>query len=313
VINCKLDPSNVYYLFGDAGVSWDAFALVCAHPEWIDAKDAADDGGILLAEKPPIISGRSGRFEPVPDGVLWPEDLGTFVVPNVGFQEFPEQQNISRSGRVLPYGSNMGPNGDRMLCTVIDFALRIVPTQARDVWFNSIIDLVQTLSQRIRIGSVWFDHWGSHATLQQIRDMGVSSDQLTLRAEHFMGFLRMAYNGRVKMLPPKDSDHISLTKTGALVLGTAQETMSGETVALVELMRLSRSADLKRFINPLKGTIRGRDSDDVARCIIGAHYIVQDTVVDELANTKKKRAIRKRQIAVDNSDSGQIVRVSREW
>jgi hypothetical protein len=304
VANCKLDPRNTYYLFADAGVSWDAFSLVCAHPEWVDAKDSAEDGGKTLDEnRPPP---RSGRIEPEAD-VVWPEDLGTFIVPNVGQSNFFEQSNLPRTGRIQPYGSNMDPHGGMMLCTVYDFLLRIVPARGRDVWFNSVIDIVQTLSRNIRIGSVWFDHWGSHASLQQIRDMGVPSDQVTLRAEHFMGFLQMAYNGRVRMLPPRDEDHISITKTGALVLGTAQETMAGETIGLVELMRLSRSADLRKFTNPLKGTIRGRDSDDVARCIVGAHYVVQDTIVDELANTKKKRNIRKRQFTATDFDIGHVV------
>jgi hypothetical protein len=70
---------------------------------------------------------------------------------------------------------------------------------------------------------------------------------------------------------------------------------------------LSRSADLRKFTNPLKGTIRGRDSDDVARCIVGAHYVVQDTIVDELANTKKKRNIRKRQFTATDFDIGHVV------
>jgi hypothetical protein len=200
-----------------------------------------------------------------------------------------------------------------MLCTVIDFALRIVPTNSRDIWFNSIIDIIASLRSRIKIGSIWFDHWGSHSTIQQIRDMGIAADMVSLRMEHFMGFLRMAYNGRVKLLPPRDEDHVTITKTGSLVLGTAQETMAGETTGLVELMRLSRSADLKKVFNPNKGAMRGRDSDDVARCVIGVHHVVQDTVVDDLANTKKKRAIRKKGMAMDNANMGTIYHSKRIW
>lgn len=311
---CKLDSQNTYYLFGDAGLTWDAFALVCAHSEWVERKDVIPEGSIEKIDNPkgpvpPHI--RSGRIEPEMD-VLWPEDLGTYVVPNVGPNGPMTDYRFANSGRILP-ADGVGQHYGMMQCTVIDFAVRIVPTVAREIWFASILDIITVLSKRIRIGSVYFDHWGSQSAIQQIRDSGIQADQMTLRAEHFMSFLKGAYNGQVKMLPPKEEDHISITKTGALVLGTAQETMAGETIALVELMRLSRSANLNKFINPNKGTVRGRDSDDVARCIVGVHSLIQDLHVDELANTKKRRAIRKRQTADEDIVSGSIFQSKKSW
>jgi hypothetical protein len=190
----------------------------------------------------------------------------------------------------------------------MDFAVRIVPTADRDIWFNSVVNIVENLQKKIRIASVMFDRWNSESTIQQLRTMGLMASTVTLRSEHFMSFLTMAYNGRVRMLPPAPEDVVGITDTGALVIGTPQEHMHGQSVVLVELLKLNRSVDLRKFINPKKGQVRGRDSDDLARCYVGAHYMVQDSVVDEMANQKGKLARRKNQMASDMSSFGQIVR-----
>jgi hypothetical protein len=141
--------------------------------------------------------------------------------------------------------------------------------------------------------------------------MGILAQQVTLKAEHFMGFLRMAYNSRVSLLPPRPEDMVGLSDKGNLIIGVPQEQMDGRSVALVELLKLSRSPDLRKFFNPNKGKIRGRDSDDLARCYIGVHYLIQNSIVDE-TDTKKKRARRKRQLATDTPLVGTVAR-GRSW
>jgi hypothetical protein len=113
------------------------------------------------------------------------------------------------------------------------------------------------------------------------------------------------------MLPPQEDDRVTVTDSGNLIIGSQQETMSGEGIALVELMKLSRSPDLKKIYNPNKGRVRGKDSDDMAHCIVGLNTIIQNSIVDDLANTKKKKSVRKRLNATENPMSGTIFKGKR--
>jgi len=324
--HCALDHTNTYYIFGDAGLTWDSFALVCAHPEWIDASEFSnaevlDENGVPV-KKPQQSPPGAGRVEPSTGwDVVFAEQMGSFMGANIpvgadGAMIKESQANrrramtamdVQNTGRI-PY-DHMG----EMLCTVVDFALRIVPTVDRDIWFNSVVDVVESLQKKIRIGGVAFDHWNSESTIQQLRTMGILARKVTLKTEHFMGFLRMSYNGRVKLLPPDQRDTVGLTDTGALVIGTPQEEMQPSSVALVELLKLTRSPDLRKFYNPKKGQIRGKDSDDLARCYVGAHHLVQDSIVDEMANQKRRMSIRKRQIATDSGSVGQVYQGRGQW
>jgi hypothetical protein len=313
-----LDHVNTHYLFGDAGLNFDSFALVCAHPKWVSSKDLEDtegEGGLLLP-----LSGGRGRVEPFdPLDVVYAEDMGTFMggdfaMGGDGAMIIDAQEQRRRAVQAWQTTPAMAAPYDHkgeMLCTVIDFAVRIVPTQGRDIWFNSIVSIIEQLRKRIRIAGVGFDHWSSIATIQQIRSMGILSQQVALKAEHFMGFLRMAYNSRVSLLPPSPEDMVGLSEKGNLIIGVPQEQMEGRSVALVEMLKLSRSPDLRKFFNPNKGKVRGRDSDDLARCYIGVHFLIQNSIVDE-TDTKKKRARRKRQLATDTPLVGTVAR-GRSW
>ena len=264
-----------------------------------------------------------GRIQPQSDfDMVLAETQGTYVRPKTykGL-ELPVSADHSLIQQAQDYRNRSDRNSanelvgvrsydhrGEMLCTVMDFAVRIVPTADRDIWFNSVVNIVEALQRKIRLASVMFDRWNSDSTIQQLRTMGLMSDKVTLRPEHFMAFLTMAYNGRVRMLPPAPDDVVGISDTGALIIGTPQEQMHGRSVVLVEMLKLTRSPDLRKFYNPKKGQVRGRDSDDLARCYIGAHYMVQDSIVDEMANQKSKLARRKNQMASDMSSFGQIVR-----
>jgi hypothetical protein len=314
--HCELDHVNVYYLFFDAGLTWDSFGMVCAHPEWLPVEDF--EGSIEGPDGQPLpkalrsAPGR-GRVRPNADQVIFEGDDGYFLKGNSA--DIPILNNtLSEIGREMKYNQLARTGGrpyDHMgevLCTVIDFSFRIVPSQDRDIWFNSVVSIVEGLQRKIRIAGVAFDHWNSEATIQQLRNMNLLTTKVALKPENFMGFLTMAYNGRVKMLPPAKGDILGLTESGALMVGTPQEDMSGQSVALVELLKLSRSTDLRKIYNPKKGQVRGRDSDDLARCYVGAHYLVQDSIVDELSESSKRNAIMKRQMATEASSFGGVVR-----
>lgn len=315
--DCVLDHVNTHYLFFDAGLNFDSFALVCAHPKWVSSKDLEEEGaseGLL-----PLSGGR-GRIEPFdPYDVVYAEDVGTFMgaelpVAGDGAMIIDAQEQRRRSiqqWQTTPAMAAPYDHKGEMLCTVVDFAARIVPEQGRDIWFNSIVTIIEQLRKRIRIAGVSFDHWNSVATAQQIRSMGILTQPIVLKMEHFQGFLRMCYNSRVSLLPPKPEDMVGLSDKGNLIIGSPQEGMDGRSVALVEMLKLSRSPDLRRVFNPNKGKIRGRDSDDLARCLIGVHFLIQNSIVDE-TETKKKRVRRKRQLASDTPLAGIVAR-GRSW
>jgi hypothetical protein len=325
VEECKLNHVNPYYLFGDAGLNWDSFGLVCAHSEWLNVEefentDVGIDGEPIAFRRP--APGR-GRVEPIDQySVVFSEDLGTFLGANLpvgadGDMIREAQTNRRRMASYFTASNKAGARPydhmDEMLCTVIDFAVRIVPTRERDIWFNSVVNIVAEIQKKIRLAGVAFDHWNSESTIQQLRTMGIIATKVQLGPVHFMNFLRMTYNGRVKLLPPSVEDTVGITDTGALVIATPQEQMAGQSVALVELLKLTRSPDLKKFFNPKKGQVRGRDSDDLARCYVGVHHLIQDSVVDNQANMKRKMNIRKRIAASDTGSVGVVVAGKGSW
>lgn len=322
---CALDQVNTYYIFGDAGLSWDSFALVCAHPAWVRADtletEGEDEDGERQRKLTEGAHGR-GRVEPFTQfDVVMAEDMGTYMGSGLSvgadapiiMSAQENQRRMLQAFATTPSGSIPYDHRGEMLATVIDFAVRIVPTNERDIWFNAVVNVIEQLRKKVRIAAIAFDRWNSESTIQQIRSMGIMATKVTLKPEHFMGFLRMTYNGRVSLLAPRTSDMIGLTEKGSLVVGTPQEQMEGRSVALVELLKLSRTPDLRKFHNPNKGKVRGRDSDDLARCFIGVHHLVQNSIVDELAETKKRRAVRKRQVATDTSMVGLNFRGPANW
>jgi hypothetical protein len=136
--------------------------------------------------------------------------------------------------------------------------------------------------------------------------MGVPSFKVGLKSEHFMSFLAQAYNDQVSMLPPEADDLFSITDSGTPLIGKDAELMSGPGVGILEMITLERSPDLKKVLAPAKGSVRGRGSDDVARCMIGANAIVKDSVVDNLSNTGRKREISKRLHATGSNNRPRV-------
>ena len=307
--HCGLDHINNHYLFVDAGLTWDAFSLVSAHPEWIPETYVREmsEANRLTVEEGFVSVYDSDNYQRVS------RDNG-FILPNTAESiiRTRESEELGRLNAREGANSLSGQPYEHMnevLCTVIDFAFRIVPTQTREIWFDSIIKIVRKLKTRIRIAAVCFDQWNSEPSIQQIRSMGIQSYKVRLNPENFMSYLNLAYTGRVRMLPAAVTDRVAVKESGGLILGTLQEEMTGEGIALVELLKLSRSPDLRKFTNDSKGVTRGRDSDDVARCIIGANYLVQNSIVDDTQNTqKKKRTLKKRLAATENIMGGGFYR-----
>jgi len=303
---CALDTVNNYYIFGDAGKSFDTFSLAGGHPVWLPIDSVQD----AVEETSGDSSGRI--LPPAPDGVMWPEELGTVMRPDRGgdFDYISKMNNerlrLSQHGVSTPASGPSYDHKGEVLCTEVDFCVRIIPEVDKNVWFDSIIKIIEKLSKQIKINTVCFDRWNSISTIQQIRNMQIQSHEVTLKITDFLRFRDMLYNGRIIMLPPNEDDMVNVNEDGRLIIGSAQETMTAHGVVLVELMKLSRSKDLKQIFNINKGKIRGKDSDDVARCVMGLHHIIQDSVVDHLSGTKKRKELKKMLTATESSMSGSI-------
>ena len=278
---CEQDYQRNHYIFVDAGKTRDSFALAATRPAWINARPI---NLAVSSNNPARIQprGRQGGFylERIP------QNPGQLL-------QRPDGSIIDR----LAY-----EHQGQMLVSELVLATRIVPTSARDIWFQSIVDIIEYLKGRIRIAAVVFDRWNSAQPIQQIRSMGIQSYEMTLKVDDFMDFTRMVYNGRVSLLPPHPDDQVSLNAAGALELGKYEEQMEGESVALVEILKLQRSPDLRHVFNPHKGIVRGRNSDDLAHCVVGAHKLVQESIIDRGEDTGRKRELRKKQIA-----SGEVI------
>lgn len=290
--NCEFIPGVNHYIFGDAGQSWDSFALVCGHPEWINSDRLTEDK----------IPEAKGRIEPT-------NSINKYGISENSPMALGLKPNIIE--KTKPLVSSKHP--DEMLITVIDFAMRIIPTVSREIWFQCVVDIIRNLKDRIKIATVCFDRWSSTNTIQQIRDMNIMSYQHTLKAENFVSFVRLACNNRVSMLPPHEDDKLDIDDKGNLILSKSQINMSGEGVCIVEIMKLNRSPDLKKVYNPNKGKKRGVDSDDIAHCASGVHYLIQESVIDRMADTKKKKEIRKRQVSQSGGFRGVTIPGKGNW
>jgi hypothetical protein len=179
--------------------------------------------------------------------------------------------------------------------TVFDWVLRIIPEAKprRDVWFDSVMDIVQTLYRKHRIGRIEFDRWNSATLIQSIRDLGVPAEQRGTMTTDFVKFVADANMSRVRMLPYTDDFNKSMPHQ-----------YSAEATAIYELERLERTPDLRKIFNPHKGERRGWNSDDIAQCIVHAHRLVQEQVSASVGANTNSREHRLRQEEAGGSNWG---------
>lgn len=162
------------------------------------------------------------------------------------------------------------PDG-KQLVTVYDWVIRVLPDSMprRDVWFEFVINLIENLRKYTLISRVNFDRWQSTYLIQQIRDRGIMATSKGTTPDVYMKFLNDVNYGKVRMLSPLIQD-----------AAADPASMSAQGLAFYELLRLERSADLRKVFNPKKGKKRGHDSDDVAQVVVQASHMLQSTISD---------------------------------
>ena len=165
-----------------------------------------------------------------------------------------------------------GPEG-QIFVTVYDWIMKIIPSkypETMDVWFDSTLDIIKKMKDRLKIGRIEFDRWNSAFLMQSIRDLGIGADQKSTIVTDFVKFVADSNLGRIRMLPPAPDD----TKVDP-------PDMSPAGTAFYELEHLERSPDLRKVFNPRKGEQIGYNSDDVAQCVVHVHRMVQETVATD--------------------------------
>jgi len=194
---------------------------------------------------------------------------------------FDAGQSFDQFAGACAHGEWVDTKDGRQLITVFDWVLRILPSQVpkREVWFDSVMQIIEELRKFQRIAMIDFDRWQSTYLIQQIRDLGVPSQMSGTKAEDFVKLVADVKFSRVKMLPPIQGEET-----------IPPQNMSAETVQFYELERLERSSDLKKVFNPRKGKIPGANSDDVAQVVAHCNRMVQNTIADiSDSNTQENR------------------------
>ena len=282
------------------------------------AKSIAEDLGpsvIFRTTYPEDGLGRQYIGSEVVDAIISPE-APRFVCFDAGesFDCFAGAMGHAGWVEVLPSPGDEDQTPRRIMVMIYDWVLRMVPTQQpkRTIWFDSVVKIIGALSDHFRIARVTFDRWQSKHLIQNIRQMGIYSDEDPLKSEDFVAFRNSCYAGEVKLLPP-DGNELEILPTGQLKTTVNPPEMSAAGVAIYELVKLSRDEQLKHVFNPLKGKRRGYDSDDVARVLVGVHKQVLKLMVDDPTKRSRKERLRRETMGGEMWGGGAIVQAMKGW
>jgi hypothetical protein len=271
----SMDRDRPLYLFGDAGATFDQFGLIAMSAMWAPAFEKINQQDRLQARATAHLV-QPDRVEALYSLPALPEE---------------DQQKLT-------------------LVSVHEWSLRIIPEKGKPVWFESILDIITAIQQQRRIATVAFDRWNSESTLQQISNMGISAQRVTLKVQDFTKAVQDAMLGRLRLLPPADGE-IYLEPSGTLRVKTSPALLSAEGAVLYEVLKLERSEDLKSVFNPRKGSVRGVDSDDLAHCLVGAHRLVQESTGIILSEQQRREQRKAKEIGGSAHFAGGLTRYTR--
>lgn len=241
LLHSYIDATRPLYIFADAGATFDQFAMVACSFAWLDhytTKSAAE----LVEERHALhIKGPAARS---------PYFAGTTIFE---------------------------PPKERTLVTYHEWSMRIIPKKGKSVWFDAIVEILRQVKNFRAIAMFGADHWNSESTLQQVSNMGIPSQKVQLKVEDYTRAVQDAMVKRLRLLPAAATDQFSLDANGTVMLGIPAEFLSPAGATLYETFRLELAADLRSVGNPEKGKVRGRNSDDLSACLVGAHRLVQES------------------------------------
>lgn len=145
--------------------------------------------------------------------------------------------------------------------TVFDWVLTVKPTQSprRIVSFDCAVEIIKKVSEKQKIKVVRFDNWNSESIIQTCSFKGINSDTYSVNSDNYLEFVQDAYEGKIRLLPQKDTD----------IGKDPYRDMSDAGRAIHELLRLERSMDLKKVDHKVG------EHNDIAVCVVGCHYLIQ--------------------------------------
>lgn len=185
--------------------------------------------------------------------------------------------------------------------TVFDWVMRILPSKMprREVWFDSVVQLMDTYKKYCRVSRVEFDRWNGAMLIQKLRDMSIVCEHVGTVVNDFLRFAADTTLGRIRMLPPGPNDD-----------KLEPHQLSAEGCAFYEIERLQRSEDLRKVFNPKKGQRIGWDSDDVAQVVVHAHSMVQQAIAPTVGTSPHSIADRLKREEMGSAKfiNGQIFR-----
>lgn len=184
------------------------------------------------------------------------------------------------------------PDNNIEYITVVDWLLRILPTDNKSVWFDSCVDIIDYQKQYHKIAQVEFDRWNSITLIQRISNLGIRAEQRSIKPIDYVKFVADSIMGRVRLLPKEaDDDNLDPPFKSPAASG------------IYELERLERSIDDTKIYNPKKGKRRGYNSDDVAVVLVHLHNMCQGSQI-----TPKGTKLRSREARLKREEVG-----GQEW
>lgn len=252
----------------------------------------------------------------VEDSIISPE-LPRFICFDAG-SSFDSFAGAMAHPAWVEVAAEDGKKPTKLLLTVYDWVVRILPTEKpkRTVWFDSVVKLVEVLKEKFRINHVVFDRWQSEALVQNVRVFGVQADQENVKAADFVAFRSDCYAGKIKLLPPLQHSgvpELEFLPDGQLRLHRTPVELSPQAAGIYELVKLSRSEDLRKIHNPNKGKRRGYDSDDVAQVLVGVHRSIQKAMADDPAKQGVKDRLKREKMGGEMWAGGAAVQAMRHW
>jgi hypothetical protein len=293
------------YLFADTGKTFDQFALVACSGLWLPGHERVGQADVQQARE----AHHLGGYYPQPNE----HTMGGQYVdgpPAWLTQAVSGPPPVGPGGMVHGGHGDEAPEGQLTLVTYHEWTLRILPERNRPVWFEAVVEILVELVKHRKVAMFGCDHWNSESTLQKLSNMGVPTQLVSLKVDDFSRMVQDALVGRLRLQPPHPDDQLSIDERGTLRLGRPPPEMTGEGLTLYEMLRLERSKDLTMVFNPRKGLVRGWDSDDTARCLVGAHRLVQESAGRTRRDDRKIDA-RGRETAFGGQFQGRIVRPPR--
>ena len=183
---------------------------------------------------------------------------------------------VSAHGEYMDIPSQDGQASERKFVTVLDWALAIRPIlkPRKTVYFDCSIDIIKNILKKQKIAGSTFDHWNSEYILQTMRNLQIDADPYQVKAEDYIQFVSDAYEGKVKLIAPAETDEGKDPYFG----------MSAYGRLIHEALCLERSPDLKKVDH------KQNEHNDIICCLVMAHRLVQNSGMTAGAGTGSKKA-----------------------